>query len=255
MNTKSSFKIIGFIVGFIILLFIGLVIYRLLSTGDSHQSTRENRETYVVLLSRQALSEQEVLGAYGRNAVLEVSDYSYRLRLNTEQYAKFANSGIKYTLLSNSYPISRNGNSIWKIKIIPPVYNSKVQLVANYGTIIEELPDMSYLVWTNKEGVSKIDNLEVVDIVAEYLAYERVSIDLNNRLNEDDFTADINVLVVNNDIESIKNTLRNYGVNIIEEEAALLIDSSLSTVVLNTRMNYEILDKALSSFPQIISVK
>ena len=91
--------------------------------------------------------------------------------------------------------------------------------------------------------------------IVPYLAYEKVSIDLNSRLKENEFGTALNVLVTNNNLEAIKSAVEDYGMKIVEQEDALFIDESLSTVVLNVETNFDELNKLLTTFPVLITIE
>jgi hypothetical protein len=258
---KNSFRKLGtfiIVLGVIVLLIAGgFYIYeRFFKQGPAMVEDNKPREVFVVIFSRQAMSEQDVLKTYGRGAVLDVSDISYRLKLNPTQYESFKSSvNFKYTLLSNDYPLTNQGLSIWKVTFHAPVYSSKVQTVANYGSIIEELKDGSYLVWTTSSEAEKIKGLDIVESINPYLVYEKIGIDMSQKLITDKFDADISVLVIDNDLEAIKSAVRKYGIHIVEEENTMIIDDALAVAVLHSEVNQTTLLNALSGLAQIISVK
>lgn len=259
--TRNSFRKLGtfiLIIGAVILLLVGgMYVYeRFFKKSPMAIEESKPREVFVVLFSRQAMSEQKVLETYGRGSVIDVSDISYRLKLNPSQYEQFKSSAtFKYTLLSNDYPITNDGLSIWRVRFHSPVYSSKVQTVANYGSIVEQLKDGSYLVWTTSPEAEKIKSLDIVESINPYLAYEKVGIDLSQEILKDKVNVDIAVLVIDNDIEAIKTAVRKYGIQIIEQENTKVLDDSLAVVTLTSEANQTTILNALSGLAQIISVK
>jgi hypothetical protein len=217
---------------------------------------KEGPKQYIVALGRKDLSEDAVLKAFSRNSVLGVSDSSYRLKLNEAQYNQFKNLNLSHTVLPDVFLIDKNGMAIWKVKFYQPVYPTKVQLIANYGRIIKEEIDneQSVLIWTNQEGAQKISDLDIVSSVTGYTADERVAVDLGSKLTADPINIKLNILIIDNNLESIKKQIISFGSKIIEDDGSILIDASLSSVVLNVETDYKGLENLLVSFPQLIYV-
>ena len=144
---KASFfgpkvlKFSGFF--FLLVIFVSLVIYIVsLFFGPQIISVPEAVvDSHVISFARSDLSEREVLAKFGRSTVVGVSDTAYRLKLNNDQFAQFKALNLSYTELPSQFLVSRNGYSIWRVEFYPPVYNSKVQSIANYGSIIKENKD------------------------------------------------------------------------------------------------------------------
>ena len=254
LNLKKFFKLIFSLI--LALLLIALVFFLINKFSNKKVVLVDNKppEFYIISFSRRDLSEQKVLATFGRPSVIGLSDNAYRLKLGAEKFSEFQGLNIKYTVLPSDFVMTKNGFGLWKVEFVPPVYNSKVQSIANYGAIVQKNKDDSYLVWAYKDDEAAIDSLDTVEKVTGYFSDEKIDINLNSRLVDEKFNAKVKMLVINNDIEFIKNLLQSYGVNIIEEEGSSVIDSSLSTIVLNTNMNLDILKKITTSIPQLISV-
>lgn len=238
------------------LLFLGMLFYliSLFWTNGTVSTPKESVDYYIVSFAREDLSEQKVLETFGRPSVIGVTDLAYRLKLSKEKLAEFKDLNLSYTILPSDFFTTSSGYALWKVEFHPPLYNSKIQSIANYGTIVQENSDRTYLIWTNEAHAQSISSLGAVKNISSYLVYEKVDINLNSRLLEENFTAKLKVLVADNDIESIKNAVLSYGIKIIEEEDTLVIDDSFSTVVLNVELDFDSMKTALVSFPQLISV-
>lgn len=253
-DVKKLVKILGSCFALIFILIIGFAIYQIFFSKQETVITKVEVNTNVVIVLRKDISEQDVLDTFKKASVLGVSDTSYRLILDNEQFQILKDMNIPYSVLPINFPQTRDGFGIYKVEFYPPVYNSKAQSVANYGTLIQENRDFSYLVWANKSKIGQIKNLEVVQGITPFSAFNKVNLELGGTLLKESFNANIKILVISNNIENTKNVIKKYGININDQEEAFVINGNLSTVVLNVNMTTEDMYKLLSDVPQLISI-
>lgn len=254
-GTKTKLKYIAIFILVLSLVGVGFYLYWLSRGAISESTPRVYDIDRVVQISRQNISDQDVIKYFGVTKILSVNDNFFRLKITKTDYSKLESLSIPFSDLPYDHSIASDGQGIWIVEIVEPVYNSKVQALANFGTIVSPFEKNSFLIWTNRSRLDEIRNLGVVKSLTPYYSYQRISEAVAEDLHSvDRASAQMKILTNNANLASLKSSIESRGVKVGNESQTTFLAAFLELVVFNIEFSSDQVSQLLSQYPQIVSL-
>ena len=253
MKRKGKF-LISLITIFLLIGVLSFIYYMYINRQELAVNNPMYSKEKVVQISSDYISQQKIIEMFGVNSVIYVSDKHYRLKFDETGLEKLSQSNYPYVELPFTHSLTSDGFGIWKVEIIEPIYDQKVQSLANYGTIIGSY-DNSILIWASRDSIEDIINLPDISLVHPFYNYEKLSPEVvSESFEAKKINASIFLLIDNKNIELVKDRMNDLNMRIIDETESSYLSQTLESITITTEFYYSNLNRILEAFPQIVNI-